>query len=163
MEYNRRKQEIEIESIDRLIAIYGEESDEAKLLYKKKEELLLKYEKFQRDNEKDILQNTRSNAIQLQMAYEDSNSDMYHNSEALQEALFQNEMESMFARRDLYKRNSEEWLNIDAEITERDEEHCLELRQHHADLLAHYREQWIGRDVAEEQRIAMMGLEYLHF
>lgn len=94
--------------------------------------------------------------------YNDSNSNVYHNEEALNERLFEIDMSALADRIAALKEGSQEWLDARNEMTQRENEHQLYLQQHYADLLAQYRADWSAKDVKEQERITLRGLDLLH-
>ncbi len=94
--------------------------------------------------------------------YYDDNSAIYMNEEALNERIFEIEMSAQADRIAALAEGSQEWLDAKAELIQKEEEHELSLRQHYQELLSQYREQWGRQDIAELERIALMGLDMLH-
>lgn len=94
--------------------------------------------------------------------YHDVESEIYHNEEALNERLYEIDMTALADRVAALQEGSEEWLDTRAEMTQRESEHDLYLRQHYDELLSQYKEQWAAKDIAEQQRITLSGLDLLH-
>ncbi len=94
--------------------------------------------------------------------YHDVSSEIYHNEEALNERLYEIDMTALADRVAALQEGSEEWLDTRAEMTQRETEHDLYLRQHYDELLSQYKEQWAAKDIAEQQRITLAGLDLLH-
>lgn len=126
------------------------------------------------DNEE--IQRKHANiAIDLQMAYEKKGAqeelfkgenalkeELYHNEDALNEAMYQNDINMLKSRQSLYKKDSQEWLDIDTEIKQRQKEQELTREQRYNDLLAQYRAEWGRKDIKEQEDIALKGLDSLH-
>lgn len=89
-------------------------------------------------------------------------SEIYHNEDALNERLYEIDMTALADRVAALQEGSEEWLDTRAEMTQRETEHDLYLRQHYDELLSQYKEQWAAKDIAEQQRITLAGLDLLH-
>lgn len=94
--------------------------------------------------------------------YNDSNSNVYHDEEALNERLFEIDMSALADRIAALKEGSQEWLDARHEMAQRENEHQLYLQQHYAELLSQYREQWTTKDAKEQERITLRGLDLLH-
>lgn len=94
--------------------------------------------------------------------YNDSNSKIYHDEVALDERLFEIDMSALADRIAAYKEGSQEWLDARAEMTQRENERQLYLQQRFADMLAQYRADWATKDIKEQERITLLGLDHLH-
>ena len=164
-DFLKKQYEIKSKGLDEQIKLYGEESNEAQTLIRKKTELEQQYQQDKQILDEDELKRKHASiAIDLQMAYEQqsANNDIYHNEERLKEELYLNEIDYLKKRQTLYDKNQQEWLDIDAEINQRQEEHKLEQTQYYADLLSRYKAEWAAKDCREQERITLQGLESLH-
>lgn len=164
-DFLKKQYEIKSKGLDEQIKLYGEESNEAQTLIRKKTELEQQYQQDKQKLDEDELKRKHASiAIDLQMAYEQqsANNDIYHNEERLKEELYLNEIDYLKKRQTLYDKNQQEWLDIDAEINQRQEEHKLEQTQYYADLLSRYKAEWGAKDCREQERITLQGLESLH-
>lgn len=164
-DFLKKQYEIKSKGLDEQIKLYGEESNEAQALIRKKTELEQQYQQDKQKLDEDELKRKHASiAIDLQMAYEQqsANNDIYHNEERLKEELYLNEIDYLKKRQTLYDKNQQEWLDIDAEINQRQEEHKLEQTQYYADLLSRYKAEWAAKDCREQERITLQGLESLH-
>lgn len=164
-DFMKQQYEIKSRGIDEQIQLYGKDSNEAQTLIKKKTDLEKQYQSdLQRLDDEEIQRRHSNIAIQLQMAYEQQSErkDLYLNDEALNEALYLNDIDMLKQRQNLYKKDSQEWLDLQAEIDQRQSEHKLEREQRNNDLLQHYREQWGKLPVEKEQQIALNGLDWLY-
>lgn len=110
----------------------------------------------------DIEQERQSHINAAYNDYHDVSSEIYHNEEALNERLYEIDMTALADRVATLQEGSEEWLDTRAEMTQRETEHDLYLRQHYDELLSQYKEQWAAKDIAEQQRITLAGLDLLH-
>lgn len=175
-DFMQQQYEIKSKGIDAQIELYGKDSDEAQALLKKKTELEKQYQQdmLKKDNEE--IQRKHANiAIDLQMAYEKKGAqeelfkgenalkeELYHNEDALNEAMYQNDINMLKSRQSLYKKDSQEWLDIDTEIKQRQKEQELTREQRYNDRLAQYRAEWGRKDIKEQEDIALKGLDSLH-
>lgn len=110
----------------------------------------------------DIEQERQSHINAAYNDYHDVSSEIYHNEEALNERLYEIDMTALADRVATLQEGSEEWLDTRAEMTQRETEHDLYIRQHYDELLSQYKEQWAAKDIAEQQRITLAGLDLLH-
>lgn len=164
-DFMQQQYEIKQKGLDEQIRLYGKDSDEAQALIKKKTEMEQQYQQQKlRYDEDEIQREHASKAIALQMAYEKGgiDNDLYHDEIALAEALYNNEIDMLKKRQSLYKKDSQEWLNIEAEIKQRQSEQGLAREQRYADLLSRYKEDWATKDIKEQERITLKGLDLLH-
>ena len=112
-------------------------------------------------DENDIKQKYAKQSIALQMQFNDRNSKIYNNQEALNEALYENEIDELQERQGLYEKGTEEWLNIQAEIEQKEGEHRLQNAQHYQELLSQYREQYGKKDLEKEKELSLNGIEWM--
>lgn len=154
------------------IAINGYKALEA--IYKKygtdygqwQDEIAKEGQKKQEDHQKALLSDVEINHQREIYAanedFNDPNSEIYHNEEALNERLFEIDMAALADRTAVLQEGSQEWLDSKAEMTQKEEEHELYLQQHYSELLSQYREQWGRKDAKEQERITLDGLDTLH-
>ena len=175
-DFMQQQYEIKSKGIDAQIELYGKDSDEAQALLKKKTELEKQYQQDMLKMDNEEIQRKHANiAIDLQMAYEKKGAqeelfkgenalkeELYHNEDALNEAMYQNDINMLKSRQSLYKKDSQEWLDIDTEIKQRQKEQELTREQRYNDRLAQYRAEWWRKDIKEQEDIALKGLESLH-
>ena len=175
-DFMQQQYEIKSKGIDAQIELYGKDSDEAQALLKKKTELEKQYQQDMLKMDNEEIQRKHANiAIDLQMAYEKKGAqeelfkgenalkeELYHNEDALNEAMYQNDINMLKSRQSLYKKDSQEWLDIDTEIKQRQKEQVLTREQRYNDLLAQYRAEWGRKDIKEQEDIALKGLDSLH-
>lgn len=130
------------------------------------DEIAKEEQKKQQDHSKAMLEQISENRDreiqQSKMDFEDPNSEIYHNEEALNERLFEIDMSALADRVAALQEGSEEWMDAKAEMVQREEEHALELRQHYAELVTNYRKEWGQKDSKMEEEIALQGIDSLH-
>lgn len=164
-DFMRQQYDIKQQGLDEQIKLYGKDADEAQSLMKKKTELEQQYQQQKLRYDEDEIQREHAvKAIDLQMMYEkkDMNNDLYHDDIALAEAMYNNDIDMLKKRQSLYKKDSQEWLDIDAEISQRQREQDLDRTQRYNDLLERYKEEWAAKDIKEQERITLKGLDLLH-
>ncbi len=164
-DFMRQQYNIKQKGLDEQIKLYGKDADEAQALMMKKTELEQQYQQQKLRYDEDEIQREHAvKAIDLQMMYEkkDINNDLYHDDIALAEAMYNNDIDMLKKRQSLYKKDSQEWLDIDAEISQRQREQDLDRTQRYNDLLERYKEEWAAKDIKEQERITLKGLDLLH-
>lgn len=164
-DFMRQQYNIKQKGLDEQIKLYGKDADEAQALMMKKTELEQQYQQQKLHYDEDEIQREHAvKAIDLQMMYEkkDINNDLYHDDIALAEAMYNNDIDMLKKRQSLYKKDSQEWLDIDAEISQRQREQDLDRTQRYNDLLERYKEEWAAKDIKEQERITLKGLDLLH-
>ena len=142
LQYLDERLEVQQRGLEKQKKIWGEESNEYKMLLDDEQKNKEQHDTAMRKlTEKEIERERRKKAALIEVQYYDSNDALYMNNDALNEALFQNDMEAMQKRLDLLKKGTEEWLNLRVEMEEVSEEHRFELEQQQMERLQQYREQ----------------------
>lgn len=162
-DYINKKHEIAINGYQALIDVYAKYGEDAN---RYAEDMASEMQKRDDDNLKISLNNIERNRqlaiAQANIDYVNQTSDIYRNDAALQERLFQIEVEASDARVSALKAGSEQWLDEKANREALDLEHQVAMQQYYADLLLRYKEEWGRRDVDIERKIALDGLEALY-
>lgn len=160
--FRKKEKDIKMQSLDEQIRINGAESEEAKALLRKKEELLMKYnEDVRRMSEEEIRYRHDNLALQLQSEYEQKGKSLYQNQEALNEALYQNELDALIERQRLYNKGTQEYLDLQAEIEQREGMHKIENARHYQELLSQLQEEYGEKDVEKQKALAVNRLKWM--
>ena len=160
--FRKKEKDFKMQSLDEQIRINGAESEEAKALLRKKEELLMKYnEDVRRMTEEEIRYRHDSLALQLQSEYEQKGKSLYQNQEALNEALYQNELDALMERQQLYNKGTQEYLDLQAEIEQREGMHKIENARHYQELLSQLQEEYGEKDVEKQKALAVNRLKWM--
>lgn len=160
--FRKKEKDIKMQSLDEQIRINGAESEEAKALLRKKEELLMKYnDDVRRMSEEEIRYRHDSLALQLQSEYEQKGKSLYQNQEALNEALYQNELDALMERQQLYNKGTQEYLDLQAEIEQREGMHKIENARHYQELLSQLQEEYGEKDVEKQKALAVNRLKWM--
>lgn len=160
--FRKKEKDIKMQSLDEQIRINGAESEEAKALLRKKEELLMKYnEDVRRMSEEEIRYRHDNLALQLQSEYEQKGKSLYQNQEALNEALYQNELDALIERQRLYNKGTQEYLDLQAEIEQREGMHKIENARHYQELLSQLQEEYGEKDVEKQKTLAVNRLMWM--
>lgn len=160
--FRKKEKDIKMQSLDEQIRINGAESEEAKALLRKKEELLMKYnDDVRRMSEEEIRYRHDTLALQLQSEYEQKGKSLYQNQEALNEALYQNELDALIERQGLYNKGTQEYLDLQAEIEQREGMHKIENARHYQELLSQLQEEYGEKDVEKQKALAVNRLKWM--
>lgn len=160
--FRKKEKDIKMQSLDEQIRINGAESEEAKALLRKKEELLMKYnDDVRRMTEEEIRYRHDTLALQLQSEYEQKGKMLYQNQEALNEALYQNELDALMERQQLYNKGTQEYLDLQAEIEQREGMHKIENARHYQELLSQLQEEYGEKDVEKQKALAVNRLKWM--
>lgn len=160
--FRKKEKDIKMQSLDEQIRINGAESEEAKALLRKKEELLMKYnDDVRRMSEEEIRYRHDTLALQLQSEYEQKGKSLYQNQEALNEALYQNELDALIERQRLYNKGTQEYLDLQAEIEQREGMHKIENARHYQELLSQLQEEYGEKDVEKQKALAVNRLKWM--
>lgn len=160
--FRKKEKDIKMQSLDEQIRINGAESEEAKALLRKKEELLMKYnDDVRRMSEEEIRYRHDTVALQLQSEYEQKGKSLYQNQEALNEALYQNELDALIERQRLYNKGTQEYLDLQAEIEQREGMHKIENARHYQELLSQLQEEYGEKDVEKQKTLAVNRLKWM--
>lgn len=160
--FRKKEKDIKMQSLDEQIRINGAESEEAKALLRKKEELLMKYnDDVRRMTEEEIRYRHDSLALQLQSEYEQKGKSLYQNQEVLNEALYQNELDALIERQQLYNKGTQEYLDLQAEIEQREGMHKIENARHYQELLSQLQEEYGEKDVEKQKTLAVNRLQWM--
>lgn len=157
------REKITLEGIEKMKALYGEDSNGYKQLLddkvnasKKHDEAIIKMK------EKDIEREKLLNEANIKAQYYDKNSAIYQNDIALDEALYQNEVSAMGKRLKLYNEGSEEWLDIKAEMEQASLDHQLQQQEAYLDMVKSLRQQFGKQDIDAEQQMYLNGLDAIY-
>ena len=160
--FRKKEKDIKTQSLDEQVRIYGAESEEAKALLRKKEELLMKYnDDVRRMSEEEIRYRHDTLALQLQSEFEQKGKSLYQNQEALNEALYQNELDALIERQRLYNKGTQEYLDLQAEIEQREGMHKIENARHYQELLSQLQEEYGEKDVEKQKTLAVNRLKWM--
>lgn len=162
-EYLKSKHDHAMENYAALLAIYKEYGKDTSAITEN-----IAKEEFSRKEEK-----ARQDTAALQTDYEmrrmllegylyDTESEYYGNEEALQEALFQLEMEYLQKKADAQVKGSQEEADARQEIWQRAEEHRQELEKRYMELRQQYSTEWQRKTSQEQINIALKGIQEMH-
>lgn len=162
-QYIDDREKITVAGIDKLKALYGEDSNEYRQLLDDRVNAAKKHdEDIIRLREKDVERERLIQQANIKAQYNDASSAIYQNDIALDEALYQNEVNAMQKRLSLYNEGSEEWLDLKAEMEQASLDHQLQMQENYMSQLKELRQQFGKQDVQAEETMYLNGLDNLY-
>lgn len=162
-QYIDDREKITIAGIDKLKALYGEDSNEYRQLLDDRVNAAKKHdEDIIKMREKDIERERLVREANIKAQYNDASSAIYQNDIALDEALYQNEVDAMKRRLSLYNEGSEEWLDLNAEMEQASLDHQLQMQESYMNQLKELRQQFGKQDVQAQETMYLNGLDNLY-
>lgn len=157
------RQSIQIKGFAKLKQLYGAESNEYKQLLDNQVNVVKQHDDaIQKMNEQTIERERLQKEAEIKAQYNDINSKIYQNDIALDEALYQNEVDAMQKRLSLYNEGSEEWLDLKAEMEQASLEHQLQMQENYMSQLKELRQQFGKQDVQAQETMYLNGLDNLY-
>lgn len=157
------RQSKQLSGFEKLKQLYGEESNEYKQLLdnqvsatKQHDDAILKM------NEQTIERERLIKQANIKSQYNDVKSDIYQNDIALDEAIYQNDVDAMQKRLALNNKGSEEWLDLKAEMEQAALDHQLQMQETYQNQLRELRQQFGKQDIEAEKQMYLNGLENIY-
>ena len=160
--YLAEQLKIQKEGLQARMNVWNEEDNEYKKLQKQLAALTLNGDREQTQlsmQELERQHQQRRAAIQSQLY--DERSELYQNEVALNEALFQEDMNYLVRKHEKYREGSLEWMQTDWEIQDLDSKHKTEKEQQFLQRLAKLREEAGMKNYDELMNIELKGLEVI--
>ena len=158
-----KQHQIAIDGYDKRINIYKKyKEDYRQLEDDKAKEELEKENSHNKFIQADIEANYQKDTALAKAEYSNKDSAVYHDQTVLNERLFEADMSYMADKLAAMKDNSEEWLELSAEMQQRELEHKYEQEEYYDEMLSQYREEWGKKDIKSQEKIALDGLDHLH-
>ena len=162
-EYLDRQAEIAQQSVDKRKDLWKEGSAEYN-------ELLAEEQEDQQEHQQAVTEMTLreierrrvTQAAAIRAQFYDQQSEMYQDEDALNEALFQSDMEAQRNRLNAYAKGTKEWFDQKAEMEQAEQEHALQLQEQYQERLQRMRERYGRLDISRQEEIAIKGLDELH-
>lgn len=157
------RQNIQIKGFAKLKQLYGEESNEYKQLLDNQVNVVKQHDDAViKMNEQTIERERLQKEASIKAQYNDDSSAIYQNDIALDEALYQNEVDAMKRRLSLYNEGSEEWLDLNAEMEQASLDHQLQMQESYMNQLKELRQQFGKQDVQAQETMYLNGLDNLY-
>lgn len=113
-------------------------------------------------DEKDFERSKMLSEAKIKAMYYDKNTAIYQNEDALNEALFQNDIQYLIKKRNLYKESAEEYRQIDAEINDMQFKHKLETEASFQEKVLKMKQEYLNLDKTEQKRIEIDFLDEMY-
>ena len=157
------RQNIQIKGFAKLKQLYGEESSEYKQLLDNQVNVVKQHDDAViKMNEQTIERERLQKEASIKAQYNDASSAIYQNDIALDEALYQNEVDAMKRRLSLYNEGSEEWLDLNAEMEQASLDHQLQMQESYMNQLKELRQQFGKQDVQAQETMYLNGLDNVY-
>lgn len=161
IDYMDERHRITVNYYDAMKRIYGEDSTEYRKLLGNRESEEQEYFQWQQKQTQQqmVMQRLEREASLRKQFSTETNSAIYQNEEALNESLFELDMEYLRKKRDAYTPYTKEWIEADWQLQQEDRQHQFQLQQQWAERISRYREE-VGRaDYARLEKIETSGAE----
>ena len=151
-----KRDEIMMEGYNKRMAIYDSESDEYKKILNDREQYAMKaVENQERMSLRAVEREHLNTMAQIQ-------SQQWNDEGAYQEALYQADIDYLQKKAELYRKGSEERVQIEEEIEDREFQHRLERQQRYDQMVEELRENILNLGNQRRMEIALNGLDELH-
>ncbi len=165
-EYNDRMKQIKEKGLQERMDIlkkYGEaESEEYKRLNEEKQNIGARYEKKQTQDLADLEYDRQVAERAITAEYYNKDSDLYHNEEAINEALFQLDQTFLKEKQSLYLSSSDEYWQIAREIESSQQQRQYELQEQYDKTVLQLKQEYLNMGNEEQMRLEMAGLDAVH-
>lgn len=155
--YMKKRHELTQAYYEQLKEIYGENSKEYKKALLQQESDETEYNSWRlKQNDDNLIRERAQKEHEIRMQYARQ---QLSDDDALNEALFQNEIDYLKKKKNLYNQGSREQMEIDEQILQLEREHQFELETSWMQRLSQYREQAGLMDYQRLQEIELKGVE----
>lgn len=165
-EYNDRMAVIKEQGLQKRMDIlkkYGKaESEEYKKLNAEKEKIAADYEKKQTEDLEDIELNRQTAEMNIRANYYNKDSDIYHDEDALNEALFLLDQNYLDQKQELYLSSSDEYWQIARERERSQLQHQYERQEQYDKTLMQLKQEYLNLGNEEQMKLEMKGLDDVH-
>lgn len=165
-EYNDRMAVIKEQGLQKRMDIlkkYGKaESEEYKKLNAEKEKIAADYEKKQTEDLEDIETNRQTAEMNIRANYYNKDSDIYHDEDALNEALFLLDQNYLDQKQELYLSSSDEYWQIARERERSQLQHQYERQEQYDKTLMQLKQEYLNLGNEEQMKLEMKGLDDVH-
>ncbi len=165
-EYNDRMKQIKQQGLQERMDIlkkYGEaESEEYKRLGAEKEKIAADYEKKQTTDLEELEINRQSAEMNIRSNFYNKDSDIYHDEDALNEALFLLDQNYLAQKQELYQSSSDEYWQIAREMERNEQQHQYERQEQYDKTLLQLKQEYLNLGNEEQMKLEMKGLDNVH-
>ena len=162
-DYMKMRHELANWYYSQMKTVYGEDSTEYKKLLDDREREENEYYQWTAKLNEDRLSRDRlARERSLRRQFEDEKSDIYHNEDALHDDLFRSEITYLRQRQNLYKNGSKEWMDLEMQIQDKEEQEKFDREQQYIQRLAKYREETGRLNYQQLQEIELNGVKAMY-
>ena len=154
--YVKERDRITMEGFNKRMAIYEQESDEYKKLLNDREQYALQASERQERLELKAVEREHN------MVMAEIQNKQWNDEGAYYEALYQADIEYLQKKAELYRKGSEERVEIEEEIEDREAIHKLERQKRYEEMLEELKEQYLMQGNQRQLEIALNGLDELY-
>lgn len=158
-DYCKAINENDIKELDNKMALYDEESNEYNQLLTKKQDLLKKgLEQETRFTIDELEARAKKEEAELVTSYYDRKISKY----ALEEGLFQLDIETLQKKQALYAKDSKEWQDYEKQIIDRENAEKLRKQEEYQRMLSSIRDEYGKKNLDQLMQDEIEGIDYLH-
>ena len=165
-EYNDRMAQIKEQGLQQRMDIlkkYGEaEGEEYKRLNAEKEKITADYEKKQTSDLETIETNRQTAEMNIRANYYNKKSDIYHDEDALNEALFLLDQNYLDEKQELYLSSSDEYWQIEKERERSQLQHQYKRQEQYDKILMQLKQEYLKMGNEEQMMLELRGLDEVH-
>lgn len=162
LQYLERRKQIQLEGIAERKKIFAEGSAEWLRLDAEEKKLLAHGDDESRKMSlKELERNHQMTKAMMEAQFNDEKSILYHNEDELNEALFQEDMQFLKEKAELYQKGSLERMQIEWEMEDLSEKHQLEMQQNFAERLQQVRQNYLQQGNEMQRDIELNALKKL--
>lgn len=158
-DYCKAINENDIKELDNKMALYDSESNEYNQLLIKKQDLLKKgLEQETRFTIDELEARAKKEEAELVTSYYDRKISKY----ALEEGLFQLDIETLQKKQALYAKDSKEWQEYEKQIIDRENAEKLRKQEEYQRMLSSIRDEYGKKNLDQLMQDEIEGIDYLH-
>lgn len=165
-EYNERMAKIKEQGLQQRMDIlrkYGEaESEEYNRLNAQKEKISADYERKQTQDLQELEYDRQVAEQAITAEYYNKDSDLYHNENAINEALFQLDQTFLKEKQALYLKTSDEYWQIAREIERSEQQHQYDRQKQYDDTLMQLKQEYLILGNEQQMQLELAGLDEVH-
>lgn len=157
--YCKAINENDIKELDNKMALYDKESNEYNQLLSKKQDLLMK---GLEQESKFTIDEIEARAKKEEMFLVSSYYDQKISKKALNEGLFQLEVDTLKKKQSLYTKDSKEWQDYEKQLIDTENREKLRKQEVYQQLLSSVRDSYSKKDLDQLMQEEIDGIDYLH-
>ena len=162
LQYLEKRKQIQLDGIAERKRIFAGGSAEWLRLDAEEKELLAHGDDESRKMSlKELERNHQMTKAMMEAQFNDEKSILYHNEDELNEALFQEDMQFLKEKAELYQKGSLERMQIEWEMEDLSEKHQLEMQQNFAERLQQVRQNYLQQGNEMQRDIELNALKKL--